>query len=416
MTVISLEYGVDGCWEGEIDGDRLLVHHAGPPPLNDVVSAIHASLNTPLDFPAVRQAVVPGDRIVLALDRGVPSADEIVAELCATMIAGDVLPENILILQPPSLTGARTPDPRRLLPEAIRQEVAWKVHDPTAKDSVGYLASSAGGERIYLAHEVLEADFVIPISRLGFDPVQGRRNVLGMFYPGLSNTEAFTKTLGQGHSELGPDDDRPLRQLVAELSWLLGIQFGIQVLPSGRRGGAAQILAGQPEAITKFGTSVLDDHWRLRGDERGQTVFLSIPTTAGDPIGWEQLGAALDAARNLVASEGRIIVLCDLEAPAGKGAPATPGIDILRSFRSPREALKPLRNAAPPDLLAATQIARATDWASVYLLSRLESEFVEDLFMTPLEGDHEVSRLISQCEGCIVFDGGQHLHAELIDD
>ena len=36
---------------------------------------------------------------------------------------------------------------------------------------------------------------------------------MGMFYPGLSNTEAFTKSLGQGHSELGPDDDRPLRQL-----------------------------------------------------------------------------------------------------------------------------------------------------------------------------------------------------------
>ena len=416
MTVISLEYGVEGCWEGEIEGDRLLVHHAGPMPLTDSPAAIRASLSSPIDFPPVKQAVVPGDRVVLALDRDVPSSAEIIAELCAMMIAGDILPENLLILQPASLTGVRPSDPRRLLPEAIRNEVVWKVHDPTVKDGVSYLASSAGGERIYLAREVVEADFLIPISRLGYDSLQGRRHVMGMFYPGLSNTEAFTKSLGQGHSELGPDDDRPLRQLITELPWLLGIQFAMQVLPSGRRGGAAQILAGQPEAITARGTTVLDDHWRLRGDERGETVLLSIPSTSGEPTGWEQLGAALDAARSLVESEGRIVVLSDLVLPTGPGAPSTPGIDILRSYRSPREALKPLRKAAPPDLLAASQIARATDWASVFLLSRLDSEFVEDLSMTPLQNDREVTRLISQCESCIVFDGAQHIRAELADD
>ena len=313
MTVISLEYGVDGCWEGEIEGDRLRVHHAGPQPLMDAPAAIRASLSSPIEFPPVKQAVVPGDRVVLALDRGVPSSAEIVAELCATLIAGDILPENVLILQPASLTGVRPSDPRRLLPEAIRNEVVWKVHDPTVKEGVSYLASSAGGERIYLAREVVEADFLIPISRLGYDSLQGRRHVMGMFYPGLSNTEAFTKSLGQGHSELGPDDDRPLRQLITELPWLLGVQFAMHVLPAGRRGGAAQILAGQPEAITTRGTSVLDDHWRLRGDERGETVLLSIPSTSGEPIGWEELGAALDAARSLVEGGGRIVVLSDLE-------------------------------------------------------------------------------------------------------
>ena len=110
------------------------------------------------------------------------------------------------------------------------------------------------------------------------------------------------------------------------------------------------------------------------------------------------------------------MVLSDLALPTGPGAPSTPGIDILRSYRSPREALKPLRKAAPPDLLAASQIARATDWASVFLLSRLDSEFVEELSMTPLQNDREVTRLISQCESCIVFDGAQHIRAELADD
>ncbi|MBC8116655.1 MAG: DUF2088 domain-containing protein [Candidatus Saccharimonas sp.] len=410
MTAISLEYGTAGCWEGEISGDRLLLHHSGPAPLRDVRAAIRESLESPIDFPALHQAVVPGDRIVLVLDRNVPSAAEIVAEVCAVLLTAGIEPDHIQILQPAALTGPRPSDPRRLLSADMREVVGWKIHDPTAHDAIGYLASSAGGERIYQAREVLEADLVIPIARLGYDPVQGRRHVMGSFYPGLSNTEAFTKSHGEGHSELGPDDERPLRQLVQELTWLAGIQFAIQVLPAGRRGGAARILSGQPDAVTQQGLTVLDDNWRVRVDQRGETAIVSIATVEGDPIGWEQLGAALDAACKLVVMEGRIIVLSDLSAEP------SPGVETLRSHRSAREALKPLRKESPPDLVAASQIARAVDWASVYLLSQLPSTLVEDLFMTPLEHEREATRLIAQCDGCFVFDGAQHTFTEIEDE
>ena len=410
MTAISLEYGTAGCWEGEIAGDRLLLHHAGPSPLRDVSAAIRESLASPIEFPALHQAVVPGDRIVLVLDRNVPSAAEIVAEMCAVLLTAGIEPDHIQILQPASLTGPRPADPRRLLPADVCEVVGWKIHDPTVPDGMGYLASSANGERIYLAREVLEADLVIPIARLGYDSVQGRRHVMGAFYPGLSNTEAFTKSHGEGHSELGPDEERPLRQLVSELTWLAGIQFAIQVLPAGRRGGAARILAGQPDAVTQHGQAVLDDNWRVRVDQRGETVIASIPTVEGHPIGWEHLGAALDAACKLVVMEGRIIVLCDLAVEP------SPGIEMLRSQHSAGEALKPLRMESPPDLVAASQIARAADWASVYLLSRLPSALVEDLFMIPLDHEREATRLIAQCDGCFVFDGAQHVFTEIVDE
>ena len=410
MTAISLEYGTTGCWEGEIAGDRLLLHHAGPSPLRDTRAAIRESLASPIEFPALQQAVVSGDRIVLVLDRNVPSAAEIVVEVCANLLTAGVEPDHIQILQPASLTGPRPADPRRLLPANVREVIVWKIHDPTASDSMGYLASSACGERIYLAREVLEADLVIPIASLGYDSVQGRRHLMGAFYPGLSNTEAFTKSRGEGHSELGPDDERPLRQLVSELTWLAGIQLAIQVLPAGRRGGAARILAGQPDAVTHHGQTVLDDNWRVRADQRVETVIVSIPAVEGEPIGWEQLGAALDAACKLVVMEGRIIVLSDLAAEP------SPGIEMLRSFHSAGEALRPLRKVSPPDLVAASQIARAVDWASVYLLSRLPSSLVEDLFMTPLEHEREATRLIAQCDECLVFDGAQYAFAEIVDE
>jgi hypothetical protein len=85
----------------------------------------------------------------------------------------------------------------------------------------------------------------------------------------------------------------------------------------------------------------------------------------------------------------------------------------MRTCRSAKAALQPLRKQSPPDLIAASQIAAAADWASVYLLSRLPPQLVEELFMTPLENEREVMRLISTCDGCIVLAGAQHAYTEV---
>lgn len=406
MALISVEYGTTGCWTGEIADAHLLWQFGGPPALLDVSAAIADSLLHPLDYPSLRQALVPGDKVVLVLDRNVPSAAEVIAGLWSVCQAAGVAPQDVQVLQPIALTGVRPSDPRRLLPEAVRDAVLWKVHDPTDDQGIGYLAASADGERIYLAREVLNADFVIPIGRLGFDPIQGRRSAMSSFYPGLSNTEAFAKSRGQGHSELGPDDDRPFSQRVQEIGWLLGIQFAIQVMPSAGHGAAAGILAGNPETVVQRSRALLDASWRVRFDQRGETALVTIPAGGDDPTGWEQLGDALEAASRLVVREGRIIVLSDLSAEPG------PGIQLLQACRSAKAALQPLRRESPPDLVAATQIAAAADWATVYLLSRLPSQAVEDTFMTPLETEAEVSRLIHACDGCIVLAGGQHCYID----
>ena len=402
-----MEYGTSGCWHGAVSDSQLLWQFRGPPALTDPAAAIAEALINPLDFPALQKALVPDDKVTVVLDRDVPSAAELVAGMWTVCQGAGIAPENLLILQPISLTGLRPADPRRLLPESVRNLVAWKIHDPTDTDEIGYLASSSDGERIYLARAVLDADFVLPIGRLGFDPVQGRRSAISSFYPGLSNAEAFAKSRGQGHSELGPDDERPIGQRIQEIGWLVGVQFAVLVMPSSGQGGAATVLAGQPDSISQQGRRLLDASWRVKVDQRGETAIISIPAGVDNPTGWEQLGDALQAASRLVVREGRIIVLSDLAAEPG------PGIGILRSCRSAKAALQPIRKESPPDLVPASQIAAAADWATVYLLSQLPPQLVEELFMTPLESETEVSRLISACDGCIFISGAQHVYPEI---
>jgi len=244
-----------------------------------------------------------------------------------------------------------------------------------------------------MARDVVEADFVISIGQIAFDALLGFRGTSSVYYPGLSRAETFQQSQGQGHLELGPHDQRPLRQLVDEIGWLLGTQFTVQVIPSAE-GGVYHILAGEIEAVMRQGKELLMEHWMIEQTERPETVVLALDSfSPGDC--WGALGRALATARRLVKREGRVIILSDIaELPADSSA-------LIRAATSPGEALKMVRTTAPPDMVATSQILQAAEWASLFLLSRLNNDVVEDLFITPLANEREAMRLLKHVENCL---------------
>jgi nickel-dependent lactate racemase len=285
--------------------------------------------------------------------------------------------------------------------------VGWKVHDPTDEGACAYLAATTGGERIYLAREVTDADFVLSIGHLAYDSVLGYRGTNSVFFPGLSTSDAFARTLGQGHHELRPDDDRPLRQLIDEVAWLLGTQFSLQVVPAAHA-GAARALAGAGDSVYRHGKRLHDKLWMVRLEARPDVVVAAIDVDAAGH-GWEQIGATLATARNLVSRGGKIVLLSELAAEPDEG------LELVRACDNPRDAIQPLRSQSPRDLVAATQLAGAVDWADVYLLSKLASDLVEELFMVPLETPAEAARLLAGQETCLFLDSAQHTYGEIRD-
>jgi len=406
MLTVELPYGAQNLLTWTLPPACAARLFGGPREEIELISTTRDCLATPLDMPPLTAALVPGDRVVLAVERNVPLLDHVIAAVWSQLSEAGIQPADLVILQPadPSLTERF--DPRSQLPEAIRSEVSWKIHDPTDETHVGYLAASASGDRIYLARELLDADIVLPIGVAGFDPMLGFKSACGVFYPGMSNVEAFQKSRGEGHQELGPDDERPLRQLVEEIGWLLGVQYVIQVAPSGRRGQAAEILAGGIDTVSRRARKLLDRDWRVRLPERVGTVIVAIPSDQ-QAVSWNLLGAAIDVAKQLVERGGRLIVLTDLKQDPG------PGIQLIREQRSAKLALQPLRSLAPQDLLAATQLATAADWAKVYLRSGLNPQLVEELFCTPISDDEELLRLLSTLQDCVILEAAQFMHAEI---
>ncbi len=404
-----LEYGREETWEWMPRAGQVVLSHSGPDTTVEIASTVRSGLSQPLDFPPLNTALVDGDRVVLAMDRGLCEAASIVAGVWPVLAECQIRPQDVLILQPAGWkSSAQQADPRHLLPEAARDAVRWETHDPTKEGSCGYLATSADGERIYLARGLLDADFVLPITLASFDPLQGTRSPMSVLYPGLSTPEAFAKTHGQGHRELRPEDDRPVRQLIEEIGWLLGVQFAVQLIPGGRRGTTAEVLAGGAESVQRQALQHLNAAWRASWPARPETVLVTVPTADGATT-WDEVGQALETARNVVAHGGKIVVLTDLQAPPGAG------MELLRSQPSPRAALQPLREQAPPDLQAAAQWANAADWARIYLLSRLDAELVEDLFAVALNNVGEAERLMASVDECAIITTAQSTFAEIVE-
>lgn len=402
MKAVSLKYGRRGQFSFEIDPRRIVAHHSGPSPCADLEVRLRKALKTPLDFPSLVQVCIPGDKVVVALDRHTPGSTDLIAAVWEMLDQRGVSPADIQILQPVALDGVALADPRGQLPESVRQELKWTVHDPTDPRKQAYLAATARGERIYLARELIDADVVISAGVIEYDSLLGYRGTNSVFYPGLSNTEAISRSRGEGHSELGPDDDRPLRQTIDEIAWLLGTQFSIQVLPAAG-GGVADVVAGAYDRVFRKGKQMLAKSWHVALADRSEMVVAAVEADSAGH-GWDQVGAALSTARNLVEKGGKIVLLCELDAEPEIG------IEIIRQNRSPRAALAPIRKQSPVDMLAATQFAMTADWARVFFVSKLPTGMVDELFMVPVENERELAKLLGGSESCVILESAQHTY------
>lgn len=397
---VSLQFGQAGLFECQVDSDRVAVVRQGPRCCGDVAMATRQALHSPLDFPTLDQAVLEDDHIAIALDRQTPGSATIIAEIWKVLAARHVQPANVTIIQPAVLTKQPESDPRALLPEDVRSAITLKIHDPTDPASCGFLTRVSTGEDIYLARELIDAGMVITVGMTAFDPLLGYRGTNSVLYPGLSNLEAIKKSLGMSHQELKPTSIRPGRQVVDEIAWLMGIQFAVQVTPASNR-EPYRVVAGNCETVLKECQSHLNHNWLISLSERVQTVVVAVSEDAAGH-GWNQLAAALACAEQLVETGGQIVVLSEIKEPPGEG------VRLLTRYEHADECLPALIEAKPLDFVAATRLVGAARRARIYLLSQLDENLVDDLFMYPLANLNEVERLVQRSSSCAFIGSAQH--------
>ncbi len=274
--MISLRYG-DGQVLRIRPPDDAVVEDFGAPrgrPLDDPAAAVAAALSDPLDYPPLQQATTPGDRVVLAIDRGVPQVDAVVAGAVHALLDGRVLPEDITLLLAPEENGMRRPHPTSALPAEIAAAVRVVEHDPLNRAELTYLAASKENRPIHIHRQLFDADVVLPIGCLRPRRVLGRLGVHGGLFPTFSDAKARERFQWPDAAR-SPVQRHRRRDEVEEAAWLLGIQLVLQVVP-GVRDSVLHVLAGKPEAVAKRGRKLCDAAWLCRLPRRASLVLASI--------------------------------------------------------------------------------------------------------------------------------------------
>ncbi len=381
--------------ELELPDEKVVGLWDGPAGLEGeaAVEAIRHALGQPLDFPPVRQAVVPGDRVAIALDASLGDVAPVLSVIVDLLQESGVEPGDVTVV---AATGHGAG-----LAEELPPGISLELHDDADRRRLAYLATTKVGRRIYLNRQITDADVVIPVGRLGYDPIQGYRGPWSVIFPGLSD-QATAASYRQGlvHDTPGQVAPRPELDEAFEVSWLLGTQFHLGLLPG--RSGLAQALCGLAEPVRDRAIGAVDRLWSFRPASRAECVIAGIGR-AGVPACIDELVEGLVTASRLVTQGGKIVALSQTQGVIG------PSLQRLTDAGDPKNAPAALRgHDADPDSVAGRRLARVLAWADVYLYSRMDRQVVEDLSMIPIDHVDDARRLLSRSSSCLLVS-----HAEL---
>ncbi len=217
----------------EIPEDRLIAAWQGPGGVaaSEAPERIAEALEHPREYPPLRQAIVPGDRVVIALGANVPEVGPVLDAVCQVLESAGVERESITVLVPSEAPAGYA----RAIPSGLNVQ----AHDPDDRTELAYLATTSNERRVYLNRLMTDADFVLPVGRLGYDPVFGYEGPSGVIFPGFSDTETRRAYLAASRDAV-PDRTKPspLLKESTEVGWLLGCQFQV-----GLVAGATGLLA-----------------------------------------------------------------------------------------------------------------------------------------------------------------------------
>ncbi len=393
---VSVNYQ-DERLEFEVPDDRVVAAWNAPAGLDGPheLDAIRDALEQPWEFPPLRQMIVPGDRVTIAIDPTIARPQPILAVLGQTLRESGIEPEDLTVLSP-SAGGAR-------LEAALPAGATLVVHDPGERSQLAYLAATKEGRRIYLNRALSDADVVIPVGRLGYDPIMGYRGPWSVIFPELSERAAIDAYRGQSRDlAREPKLARARASLDEsfEVSWLLGCQFHMGVVPGSS--GPVTVVAGKESVVRERGIAAVDSSWTLEADSRAELVVVGIGGP-GMAATIDDLAEGLATACRLVQHGGKIVVLSRVQAVAG------PALRSLIDADDPKKRADALRgHEGDDDYLAARKVAQALAWADVFVLSGLAPDLVDELSLVALENPEQARRLVAKSGSCTFVN-----HAEL---
>ncbi len=400
----AIRYGtagdISGRWERlEVVADCGCRHRST---VADVASAARRAVSQPLEFPPIGRSVIPDDRVTVLLDADVPRGEEIAAAVVGELLQAGVKPQSITLLESDRKRTTEVGNLQTALSEHHAQQIRHVAHNPDAADQMAFLTALESGTPIRLNRSIVDADMVIPIGRVRPPGSPGYFGIYSPLFPAFSDRQTICSYL---QNPAPGSSRRPRRKrfhAAKQVAWLLGVQFTVQVIP-GAGGGVLQILAGQIDAVRRRAQSLYTAAWQHEVATQAALVVATVGSRRGVD-GQFDLIRAIRLATPLVEPGGAILVCSEIDtlmphsAFSGELQPEPAG-------NTPSCEMSPGGNRSAPATRSSLQytLQQALERASVYLLSNLPAELVEQLGMAPVANDVEAARLLGHFPSCIVL-------------
>lgn len=370
-----------------------------PAPAANPRQLVRDALEHPFGFEPLRRALTPDDRITVVVDEHLPHLPDLLAGILEHLGTAGIRPEAVTLLTPPPGQDQGWIDD---LPDEFA-DVRVEVHDPKDRKKLAYLATTKAGRRVYLNRTLVESDFVVLLTGRRYDPVFGYAGAEAAVFPVLADEEARAAHTGQFRLDAPGADPWPARAEAAEVAWLLGTPFLVQVI-EGVGGAVQEVVAGLPDSGAE-GIRRQDARWRGSIAAQPDTAIAVVPG-GPDGITFADLARAAAAAARVVEPDGRVVVLSAAAPALGDGA------RLLGKADDPAAAVKALAREKPDDWAAAHEWATAAGRARLFLGGGPADELADDLFAVPVADNSEVQRLADAAERLLIIPDA---HRTLLD-
>lgn len=211
----------------------------------DVLKAVRAGLDAPIEFPQLEFAMLPEDTVCIVLESGTPRGIEIAREVSLAVQNIGVQAENICVLLAEGTGKSTISALEAELADAGMESVGVVIHDSVDRAASGFLSASESGDAILLNARLVHADFVIPI---GMAKADGWKSQIEFLYPYFSDRESQKKFFKL--------NDRSKVSFGKEVSRWLGNIFGILVV-SNNGTNVDNVLIGAQAKIQKTAIDAL---------------------------------------------------------------------------------------------------------------------------------------------------------------
>ncbi len=419
----SLRFGTDARFDFPADCNANLIAYVGRPrgrALEAPYQSLLEKLDDPIGFPPLIEATVPGDRVAIAVENGVPRIADVVSSIIASLTNGRIEPADIRVVLPGTLSpvgehekpiSQRKPTAQGVeadiiarLPTQVGKAIEFEVHDMFDRNRLAYLAAATDAAPFFFNRTICEADLVIPVGCLH----QGSHandvdDSMGLF-PTFADEETVRHFSSPATWE-ATEQLQQRRRRAREAAWLLGVTFTVQVLP-GAGGEVLALFAGEREAVFAAGCAEMQEAWSCNVPSRSSLVVAAIEG-GQDQQTWANVGSALAAAMKVVDDDGAIVICSELAIEPGVGLAKLRGID-RDSFEDLHDKEQLVADEIGGDAVVAAQLLEALRNARVYLYSRLDESTVEELGMAPVSRIEELANLCRRHDTCVFLANAQH--------